>query len=667
MDILNSPLQLHCSMSLPDILKLAEQQGSLTALDRHFALQLSALVADSSPLLLLLLALLSKHLSAQHSCLPLAHIDAGNPLDLRSADADTMVMCRIDCPQAALAENISAFLHDSAVVWVPTADAAIDPDNRPLVLQNERLYLRRYWHYEKTVATKINLLSVDSTIASQLDSSVQMLKQTAELLTQLFPHDGADTDWQKVAAAIALTRQLAVITGGPGTGKTTTVTKVLLLLLHLQPTLKIRMVAPTGKAAARLSESVKNSKLQLQRTLTGELAELQHVLPQIPETAATIHRLLGVRPGESRFRHHHDNPLLLDLLIVDEASMVDLPLMAKLLDALPDNARLILLGDQDQLASVEAGAVLADICQGLKQGEHWEMQYSQRQANRLSELCSTLLDASDTSTKPTNLGDSLCMLRHSHRFKGDAGIGLLAAAVNQGNIDAIQQIWHKSYQELQWLEHTDDGSGMKALMLQCQQGYQSYLELIQQHATPQQILAAFHQFRVLCAMRAGEFGVDGINIAIIRNLAAKGWLKPTAEFYAGRPVIIRSNDYNLGLFNGDIGLILPDPAQNNRLMTWFERADGSMLKVLPARLPGHDTCFAMTVHKSQGSEFNTVALVLPPKPHGPQQQLLCRELLYTAITRARNQFVCLGSLRGFLAASSRLTRRASGLAQRLWH
>ncbi|GGY92686.1 exodeoxyribonuclease V subunit alpha [Shewanella fodinae] len=656
-------LALITSLPMPQLLQQAEQQGAVSALDRHFALQLSALaVPPQPPAMLLLLALLSKQLSAQHSCLPLAHIDADNPLELRQQPESAVLTCRFDCSQSQLVPQIEQLLNESSLVWVAAAQTE-DPHNRPLVLQSGRLYLRRYWHYEQQVASKLRQLACDSEIARRLDHNAELMRSSAALLQGLFPTADAAIDWQKVAAATALTRQLAVITGGPGTGKTTTVTKVLLLLLQLLPTLSIRLVAPTGKAAARLSESIKSTKARLQPQLNGPLAPLQQALQQIPEQAATIHRLLGFIPGDSRFRYHHDNPLLLDLLIVDEASMVDLPLMAKLLDALPDNARLILLGDQDQLASVEAGAVLADICQGLKSGDNWQMRYSQAQALRLSQLCQQQLPAEASASA---LGDSLCMLRHSHRFEDDAGIGLLANAVNHGDTAAITQIWRTGYQELQWYEHNDDGNGLKGLLAQCQQGYGVYLSLMQQHAEPQQILAAFNQFRVLCAMRSGDAGVENINLAITRALTITSKLKPHSEFYAGRPIIIRSNDYNLGLFNGDIGLILPDASQHNRLMAWFERADGSMLKVLPARLPSHDTCFAMTVHKSQGSEFDSVALVLPTNPRGPQLQLLSRELLYTAITRAKRRFICLGNSREFAAASRRLTRRASGLAQRLW-
>lgn len=674
-------LTLSCSHPLPELLKLAEQQTVITALDRHFALQLTALQdgeqdAHRQQLLLLLLTLLSKQLSSQHSCLPLDHIDAANPLGLKPYSAQQIangsvepLSCEIRlAADGELSAKLTELLAQSPLVWQPHNDnEQDDPHNRPLVLTHNRLYLRRYWRYEQQVASKLLGLASDSDIGTHINRDNTLQQQITTLLANLFPPssddiNGQQIDWQKVAAATSLTRKLSVITGGPGTGKTTTVTKVLLLLLHLQPGLHVRLVAPTGKAAARLSESIKGSKARLQQELTSSAPQLQAALANIPEEAATIHRLLGVIPDDSRFRHHHDNPLLLDLLIVDEASMVDLPLMAKLLDALPDNAQLILLGDQDQLASVEAGAVLADICHGLRVNDAWQMQYSAEQASRLSQLCGISLPQ---GSRQDVLGDSLCMLRHSHRFKGDAGIGVLADAVNRGDMRASSQVWQQQYPELAWFEQQETVTAERALMQHCVTKYRPYLELAAQNAAPQHVLQAYNQFRILCAMRAGEYGVDGINIALIRQLAQAKLIEPRQEFYLGRPVIIRSNDYNLGLFNGDIGILLRDD-NAERLMAWFERADGSMMKVLPARLPSHDTCFAMTVHKSQGSEFDAVTLVLPPKPRGPQVQLLCRELLYTGITRAKQHFSCSGHMHVFNLAVKQLTRRASGLASRLW-
>ncbi|ACJ29497.1 Exodeoxyribonuclease V, alpha subunit [Shewanella piezotolerans WP3] len=651
---------LTTTASLDILLKEWQNERLLTPLDRHFALQMAQLHQQQSPLFILICTLLSQHLSSQHSCLPLEQIDFSNPLKEQHSQ------CQINLTVDELTTELLNF------------DAVSTPDSAilaPLILDKGNLYLQRYYHYECEVAEHLIRLA-----------QAPMLKQSSSdpfddakiLLDQLFTQNEQQYDWQKISTATALTKRLAVITGGPGTGKTTTVTK-LLYLLTSQQELTIRLVAPTGKAAARLSESIKASKQRLASELQHiPLDKLKSNMAQIPEEAATLHRLLGVIPNSHQFRHHKDNPLRLDLLIIDEASMVDLPMMYKLLSALPAQASLILLGDQDQLASVEAGAVLADICSGLRVdlangANGWQMRYSKKQAKLLSQLTHYPLD--DFISDDPQIGDSLCMLMHSHRFIGDAGIGQLAEAVNQANLPRIAQVWQTGYKELLWLEHSNINSsshhsnlGLEALLVQSVEQYGAYLKLIDNKAvSATEIIDSFNQYRILCAMRAGEYGVEGINQSVSKSLATTGLISPEQEFYAGRPVIIQSNDYNLGLFNGDIGLILPDDVSDSRrLMAHFIQADGGLLKVLPARLPSHETCYAMTVHKSQGSEFSHVSLVMPIRPSLAQQQLLSKELVYTAITRAKHHFTCLGSQRIFEQASSRLTQRSSGLSERLW-
>ena len=285
------------------------------------------------------------------------------------------------------------------------------------------------------------------------------------------------------------------------------------------------------------------------------------------------------------------------------------------------------------------------------------------------------------------------MLMHSHRFKGDAGIGLLASAVNRADLQGILQVWQQGTAELSWLEHSmvvsqtqakvsepANNVGLNLLLEQACQQYGVYLRALNSDASNNDvsnsdldtrpstadIIESFNQYRILCAMRSGDYGVEGINQFVTQALANAKLIKPLQEFYLGRPIIIQSNDYNLGLFNGDIGLILQDEDKPERLMAHFIKADGSLLKVLPARLPSHETCYAMTVHKSQGSEFSRVALVLPPSPSLAQWQLLTKELVYTAITRAKVHFTCLGTQHVFERASSQATQRASGLADRLW-
>lgn len=707
---------------LPELLKQWEQERLLTPLDRHFALEMSHLHPSDSqqPLFILLCALLSQQLSSQHSCLVLAHIVPLNPM------AEQNSHCKISLSLEALTETLQTF---DAVGQAGS--------NKPLIFDNGRLYLQRYHQFETSVAASLIRLSGSVSKHLSEEASHQKQPQIAKLrslLDQLFPanvlaphalttnvltnsEDTAPIDWQKVATATALGKKLSVITGGPGTGKTTTVTK-LLLLLQMESQQEIRLVAPTGKAAARLSESIKASKARLAKELSAHANVIDEArnrnnkdfltaLGHIPEEASTLHRLLGVIPNSPHFRHHQGNPLRLDLLIVDEASMVDLPMMYKLLSALPEHASLILLGDQDQLASVEAGAVLADICAGLKipvdpnnlaqnniasnSPALWQMRYSKEQAERLSAL--TGFELTPYISNAPKLGDSLCMLMHSHRFKGDAGIGLLASAVNRADLQGILQVWQQGPAELSWLEHSmivsqtqakvsepANNVGLNLLLEQACQQYGTYLSALNSHASNNDasnsdvgtrpstadIIERFNQYRIVCAMRSGDYGVEGINQYVTQALANAKLIKPLQEFYLGRPIIIQSNDYNLGLFNGDIGLILQDEDKPERLMAHFIKADGSLLKVLPARLPSHETCYAMTVHKSQGSEFSRVALVLPPSPSLAQWQLLTKELVYTAITRAKVHFTCLGTQHVFERASSQATQRASGLADRLW-
>ncbi|MCL2914867.1 exodeoxyribonuclease V subunit alpha [Shewanella corallii] len=631
-------------MPMAALLKQLEETRLLTPLDRHFALQMAAIHKEDSELFVLICALLSKQLSAQHACLPLDAIQLTNPFLERQAS----VSFQLDV------NGLTQAVADFAAVGAPG-------DNCPLILDGHRLYLKRYHDFEQRVSRR--LLDMAQTSFSADDS-------VTGALSLLFPMHSAtpnsdDIDWQKVATATAFSQKLSIITGGPGTGKTTTVTK-LLMLLCLSGQMVIRLVAPTGKAAARLTESIKASKQKLKAELAGVADELNlTAIDRIPEEAATLHRLLGVIPGSHQFRHHKDNPLHLDLLIVDEASMVDLPMMDRLLDALPAHARLILLGDQDQLASVEAGAVLADICAGLRTSEGgWQMRYTAPFASDLSLL--TGYDMTPFGTAHPGIGNNLCMLRRSHRFQGDAGIGVLAKAVNQCDKQGIMKAWQAGYSELHWIEHGAQKQGLTQLLkLACEQ-YRDYLEVMHRpDFDPMSIIDRYNNYRILCATRAGEYGVEGINAHVSAALKQAGLINPSQEFFPGRPVIIQSNDYNLGLFNGDIGIILPCH-ESKRLMAHFIQADGSVLKVLPARLPGHETCFAMTVHKSQGSEFASVSLVLPPSPSPAQRQLLTKELVYTAITRAKQYFTCLGSQRVFEDASMQRTTRASGLAQRLW-
>jgi exodeoxyribonuclease V alpha subunit len=565
-------------------------------------------------------------------------------------------------------------------------------DGCPLVLDGSRLYLSRYWHYENAITGALLSRSAttpapgiaESDKEQQPVSTDACTDPLAQLLRLLFAISGADLSeqtiaelrrkqrWQEVAVAMALQRRFSVICGGPGTGKTTTVTKLLALLLQQAALdtpdrkLKIRLAAPTGKAAARLTQSIRDA-LQGERGLRRQpaLADYQALLEEIPEEATTLHRLLGVQRHSSEFRHNRQNPLRCDVLVVDEASMVDLPMMAKTIAALPASARLILLGDKDQLASVEAGSVLADMYRGLDIARApVTMRYSAAMRRQIEILTGHNL-AQHQDPDVGTFGDNLCLLQESFRFQG--GIGALAVAVNQGQADRMLQLLAQADLTDICLNPVNDASRETLLKL-AQQGYGAYLKLLQppQQVDPAQVLKAFEQFRVLCALRRGDFGVEGLNKAIEQRLQRAGLIRSGAEFYAGRPIMITENSYELQLFNGDIGILLQDPQKPGELRANFLMPDNRIKAFVPTQLPAHDTAYAMTVHKSQGSEFAHTCLVLPERVEAQGKGILTRELVYTGLTRAKQQLDIFANEPMLRMAIGQQTQRASGLGEKLW-
>ncbi len=456
---------------------------------------------------------------------------------------------------------------------------------------------------------------------------------------------------------------------------------------------RIALAAPTGKAAARLQEAIKTARQSLDCP--------EAVKARIPEGASTIHRLLGSIPGSPYFRHDDQSPLAVDVLVVDEASMVDLPLMSKLLQALPKKARLILLGDKDQLSSVEAGAVLGDICET---GE--EAFYSPAFAAACRSLCGCRLESSRVA-RPLGVRkpkDCLVELKKSYRFSGESGIALLSRAVRNGDGEtAIAVLRSRSHPDLSWNDPPSGANLSRAIRGEVIEGYRGYLEEAQflAHHPPrdpqtklQEIFRLFENFRILCAVREGPLGVATANHLVENILEEARLLTRTRRWYVGRPVLIRRNDYSLRLFNGDIGLCLPqtlllpemppdsgtphpsdpsDPLSPDHspdagpstavdYRVFFTAPDGRFRSFHPQRLPEHETVYAMTVHKSQGSEFDNVLFILPDR----ESRILTRELVYTAITRARKRVSVLGTERILRSAVSHATRRLSGLSDALW-
>ncbi|MCP5178941.1 MAG: exodeoxyribonuclease V subunit alpha [Pseudomonadales bacterium] len=557
-------------------------------------------------------ALASRAVAEGHACLrlPAAGLELG-PGDLH-IDADTL--------HTALA--------DSPLVGGPGATT-------PLVLDADRLYLQRYWHYEAALATRLRTLI----------AAAPMPVDPAPLGAHggLFDYDwvaSGETNWQAVAAAAALRHRFTVISGGPGTGKTYTVLRLIHLLVTTatsdgRPSPEILLAAPTGKAAARMMESIRAGLATLPATSA--------LHDQLPGKASTLHRLLGLHGGTVLPRYHRDNPIPADVVMVDEASMIDLPMMAKLMDALPEHARLILLGDRYQLASVEAGSVLAEVC-GAAGVNHFS-------AAQCAAFAPLLGDARPAAGPPP-LADHVVTLRTSHRFHAGSPIGRLAAAVNAGDAEAALRTRAESDPTVQLLVSPRQDLDALAQTLAA-----TYLPLLDA-TDPAVALASLDAVRLLTATRVGDRGAIAMNRRIQDQLGRLRNLDTRQTWYHGRPIIVRHNDYRLGLFNGDAGVCLRDA--DGHLRVWFRTEDG-LRSHLPSALPDHESAFAMTVHKSQGSEFRRVWLLLPER----DLPLLTRELIYTGITRARDAVTVLGPESVLRAALSRTVQRHSGLAQRL--
>jgi len=585
----------------------------LREIDREFAAFICRQAGSTDRQLERAAALLSRGVTAGDVCLDLDHaLKAGDAADCGIKSA------------AAWAKQLESF----PVVGAPGKFT-------PLVLDGaNRLYLHRYWRYQEELAQSILARGAQARFDREL---------LQRGVARLFPAGGAETDWQRVAAIAAVSRHFCVISGGPGTGKTSTVVKVLALLLEQLGAegCRIALAAPTGKAAARLKES-----------LLGGVACDDEVKALIPDEVSTLHRLLGYVKGSSSFRHNRHNPLPYDVVIVDEASMVSLPLMAKLFSALRHDTRLILLGDRDQLASVEAGAVLGDICNtGSAYG------FSAEFASLVASVCGDRLEVRPGGQ--CKLADAVVLLQRSYRFAAGSGIGTAGAEVNSGSgRRALEICRDPRYPDCTLAPIPQPDALGDALHERIVSGFGSYLRA----DSPAEALAAFGGYRILCALRSGPYGVEALNVLVAECLAKAGLIRPEGRWYAGQPIMITENDYNLGLFNGDIGLILADTEHDGQLRAFFPTGQGTTRKVLPLRLPAHESAFAMTVHKSQGSEFDRVLLVLPDR----DAPLLTRELIYTAITRAKKAVEIMGAEELFLTAVQRRIERRSGLRERLW-
>ena len=580
-----------------DQLGMLAEAGVLADIDRFFALSMADLGAG--PEVVLSAAAVSALHRAGHTCLPLS--DAGKPLadlvERPSSEQDEQVPARAREVRLPARDAWLASLEASPMVANGGENGRSDRNRLllPFVLDHDRLYLHRLFEAESGLATRMRARAADLTPCDLGDALVRVFGGAAHPATA-------------AAARAAVERRLCIVTGGPGTGKTTLAAGLIALLadLGIARAHRIALVTPTGKAAARLQEAVTT---QLDR---GGLRSRIPALAGFTPAAGTIHRLL-TRPD-----------LRLDALLVDECSMVDLPLMNRLIARLPDACRLILLGDTDQLSSVEPGSVFRDLCA----------------AGRGSPLASCVV-----------------RLTESHRFAPDRGIGLLAAAVVRGDAGAALATLDDPGEGQTERRPLSSAAGFEQFAAACADEWQRHIGALRAAAQP---APAFPARRVLCAHRRGPFGVGRFNRLVERGLRARGVLDGE-EFYVGRPIIVTRNDRQTGLSNGDTGVVLA--AEEERRQVWFPDLDRGAERCLvaPSRLPEHESFFALTVHRAQGSEYDEVVFV----PGDPESRVCTRELFYTAVTRARRKVTVLTDADAVRTSVLRTTSRSSGLSERL--
>jgi exodeoxyribonuclease V alpha subunit len=517
----------------------------------------------------------------------------------------------------------------------------------PFVLYNDRLYFQRYFKYETCIIEKIiNLITTEADVIDQRISHLEAKSDLIKTLTTNYDINGLtvkeQVDWQLVAVLQSLQNNFTIITGGPGTGKTTTLAKLLIVLYALDPNAKVALAAPTGKASMRMFESLKSSTLPFTEETKAKINLLK---------PSTIHGLLGYKKESVNFKYNAENPLPYDWVVVDEASMIDVPLFSKLLAALGSKSRIILLGDKDQLASVEAGSLLGDLCQTLPRLNIF--------SNKLANWINQFISDPARNIQPEFIGQSkqimtghIIELKYSHRFNSQGAIGKISRAVIEGDVNSLKGLMSAATAT----NVTFDFNYNEEILSKFVEGYEAYIN----EADIALALKKLNELRVLVAVRESARGLKAINKFIEMHLRKKGLIKPEGEFYENRPVMVIRNMIDLELFNGDTGILRKD--DNGNIKAYFEDGKGGIKWVLPAYLTYSETVFAMTIHKSQGSEFNKVLVVLPDVK---SNALLTRELLYTAITRAKNHITIQGKQETIDHAVLTSVNRISGITGRI--
>ena len=565
--------------------------------------------------------LVSKKLSEGHICLQLDELDTEK-------------------------ENLPAYYKWNGVVDLLKEKLVTSAEGikQPFVLHNKKLYLQRYFNYETMILNRImEFIAAEKILKAE---RTDLLNKHQSFIKGLFNSAGPEgkmiANWPLAAVITGILNNFTIITGGPGTGKTTTVAKILAILFMMDPGLKVALAAPTGKAAARMAESLKKANLQVDAGITEKFQSMQ---------PSTIHRLLKYIPDSPYFKHNRQNPLDYDVLIIDESSMIDVALFAKLLDAIGPKTRLILLGDKDQLASVEAGSLFGDLCQAQKSLNI----FTESRAgliNSFCELSSAQITQNSIAEKANHpLFQHIIELQYSHRFKSEEGIGKFSGAIIQNDEEVIQSFLIPGAD----LQVQVDMEYSQKLFEDFVKGYEEYIR----EKDIKTALLKLNGLKILCAIRDGEQGLYALNRKVEKYLSERKLISLTNEFYEHRPILVSSNNYVLGLFNGDVGIIRKD--EKGVLKAWFEDSEGTIIPFIPGLLSSVETVYAMTIHKSQGSEFDRVMLVLPDVEN---ISLLTRELVYTGLTRAKSRILLQGREAIILQAANVRVQRASGIAQR---
>lgn len=652
----STPINL-TSAELLGILDEWVSAGWLRSIDRAVAGLVLSHAPDISPLALLSLVLASHQAGQGHVCLDMnvCLVEAESALRIPSGD------WRGNDIQAAPRMTPTDLLHGLTLHdWLAALDACPgvilqspkslipylsinesstpEQSKPPFVREGGLLYLRRYWQQEQGIVAALR---------SRLSPHALPVEPIRQILDTLFPSSVVEPDWQKIACAVAIRQRFALITGGPGTGKTTTVVKFL-MLVQMQalaaglPPRRIRLCAPTGKAAARLRQSILG---QMDALLAPFDAAFPGLRQALPDTVDTVHRLIGMRPNQTHPVYRAENPLPADVVVVDEASMIGVELMAKLLAALDETTQLVLLGDKDQLASVEPGAVLGELSSMIQLDA-----YTAETRDWVAATTGQLLPASESTGVELALAQAAVQLQHSYRFDSTSDIGALARCVNAGDAPGALTLL-RAHAEQASVQLVADDAGHQPLRRIVQESLAPWLATLNEPISVENqteralaVFAAHNRTQVLSALRHGPYGVTGLNRWIEDMLRRSGALSVTGEWYVGRPIMVTRNDPALRLANGEIGITLPyvdpeSPQSQPTLRVAFlneitEKGESPIRWVVPGRLTACETAFALTVHKAQGSEFDHSVLVLPATPNA----VLTRELIYTAITRARQRF-----------------------------